>query len=55
MWIVKQLSIPISVSQCPLGGMFGAALTKALAGGHLFLVLIPFAAFALAALFVQFA
>jgi phosphate/sulfate permease len=31
MWVATQLSIPISVSQCLIGGMFGAALTKKIA------------------------
>jgi phosphate/sulfate permease len=28
MWVATQLSIPISVTQCLIGGMFGAAFTK---------------------------
>jgi PiT family inorganic phosphate transporter len=57
MWLATQLGIPISVSQCLVGGMFGAALTKkiAIVNGRLSAeilsswVVIPLAAFALAA------
>ncbi len=60
MWVATQLSIPISVSQCLLGGMFGAAFTKkiAIVNRRLSLevvsswVVIPLAAFALAAVLV---
>ncbi len=31
MWVATQLAIPISVSQCLIGGMFGAAFTKKIA------------------------
>jgi PiT family inorganic phosphate transporter len=57
MWVATQLGIPISLSQCLIGGMFGAALTKKLAIVNRRLsvdvvsswVVIPLAAFALAA------
>lgn len=63
MWVATQLSIPISVSQCLLGGMFGAAFTKkiAIVNRRLSLevvsswVVIPLAAFSLAAILVSFA
>jgi phosphate/sulfate permease len=58
MWVGTQLAIPVSVSQCLIGGMFGAAFTKkiAIVNRRLSLevvsswVVIPFAAFALAIL-----
>ena len=57
MFLATQLSIPISVSQCLLGGMFGAAFTKkiALVNRRITVevfaswVAIPLAAFAIAA------
>jgi inorganic phosphate transporter, PiT family len=60
MWVATQLGIPVSVSQCLIGGMFGAALTKRFAVFNRRLsleivsswVVIPVAAFALAALLV---
>jgi inorganic phosphate transporter, PiT family len=63
MWIATQIGIPISVSQCLIGGMFGAAFTKkvVIVNRRLSLevvsswVLIPLAAFALAAILVKLA
>ena len=63
MWVATQLGIPISVSQCLIGGMFGAAFTKkiAIVNRRLSLevvsswVVIPLAAFTLAAILVSFA
>jgi PiT family inorganic phosphate transporter len=60
MWVATQLGIPVSVSQCLIGGMFGAAFTKKFAVVNRRLSLeivsswavIPLAAFALAALIV---
>jgi len=60
MWVATQLSIPISVSQCLIGGMFGAAFTKKIAIVNMRLslevvsswVLVPLAAFAISALLV---
>jgi phosphate/sulfate permease len=60
MWVATQLSIPISVSQCLIGGMFGAAFTKKIAVVNRRLslevisswVVIPLAAFAIAAIVV---
>ncbi len=60
MWVATELGIPISVSQCLIGGMLGAALTKRFAVVNRRLALevlsswaaIPVAAFALAALLV---
>lgn len=60
-WLGTQLAIPISISQCLLGGMFGAALTKQisvvnerLAGESVALwVLVPLAGFVLAFLIVR--
>jgi len=60
MWVATQLGIPISVSQCLIGGMFGAAFTKkiAIVNRRLSLevvsswVVIPLAAFSLAAILV---
>jgi len=62
MWIATQLGIPISVSQCLIGGMFGAAFTKKIAviNRRLSLevvsswVVIPLAAFILAVVLVPF-
>ncbi len=62
MWLATQLGIPISVSQCLIGGMFGAAFTKkvAIVNRRLSLevisswAVIPLAAFALAAILVSF-
>ena len=62
MWIATQLSIPISASQCLIGGMFGAALTKRFAVVNQRLsvevvsswVVIPLAAFALAAVLLPY-
>ena len=62
MWIATQLGIPISVSQCLIGGMFGAAFTKRVAVVNRRIavevvsswVLIPLAAFAFAAVLVSF-
>lgn len=62
MWIATQMSIPISVSQCLVGGMFGAAFTKkiAIVNRRLSLevvsswVAVPIAAFAMSALLVGF-
>jgi PiT family inorganic phosphate transporter len=31
MWVATQLAIPVSISQCLIGGMFGAAFTKKIA------------------------
>ncbi|MDG7005708.1 MAG: inorganic phosphate transporter, partial [Nitrososphaerota archaeon] len=31
MWVATQFAIPISITQCLLGGMFGAAYTKKIA------------------------
>jgi len=63
MWVATQLGIPISVSQCLIGGMFGAAFTKkiAIVNRRLSLevvaswVVVSLAAFALAAILVPFA
>jgi len=63
MWIATQLGIPISVSQCLIGGMFGAAFTKktAIVNRRLSLevvsswVIIPLAAFVLAFVFIPLA
>lgn len=60
MWLATQLGIPISVTQCLIGGMFGAAFTKKIAviNRRLSLevvsswVIIPLAAFALAAIII---
>jgi len=60
MWVATQLGIPVSVSQCLIGGMFGAAFTKKIAiiNRRLSLevvaswVVIPLAAFALAAILI---
>jgi len=57
MWVATQLGIPVSVSQCLIGGMFGAAFTKKIAviNRRLSLevvaswVVIPLVAFAMAA------
>lgn len=62
MLVATQLSIPISVSQCLVGGMFGAAFTKKIAVVNRRLsleivaswVAIPLAAFVIAALIVPF-
>jgi PiT family inorganic phosphate transporter len=62
MFIATQFSIPISVSQCLLGGMYGAAFTKriAIVNGRLTMevfaswVAIPLAAFAMAAVLTPF-
>lgn len=56
MWVATQLAIPVSVTQCLVGGMFGAAFTKkiAIVNRRLSLevvaswVVIPLAAFFLA-------
>jgi inorganic phosphate transporter, PiT family len=61
MWIATQLAIPISVTQCLTGGMFGAAFTKkvAIVNRRLSLevvsswAVVPLAAFALAAILVH--
>jgi phosphate/sulfate permease len=63
MLIATQLGIPISVSQCLIGGMFGAAFTKKIAviNRRLSLevaaswVVVPLVAFALAAVLVPLA
>jgi PiT family inorganic phosphate transporter len=63
MWVATQLGIPVSVSQCLIGGMFGAAFTKKIAviNSRLALevvsswVIIPLVAFALAAVLVYVA
>jgi phosphate/sulfate permease len=60
MWVATELAIPVSVSQCLIGGMFGAASTKRIAIVNRKLALevvsswlvIPLAAFALAAIVV---
>lgn len=60
MWVATQLSIPVSISQCLIGGMFGAALTKRIAVINRRLALevivswavVPLAAFAVAAVVV---
>ena len=57
MWVATQLGIPVSVTQCLVGGMFGAAFTKkiAIVNRRLSLevvaswVVVPLAAFVLAA------
>jgi phosphate/sulfate permease len=62
MWVATQLAIPVSVSQCLIGGMFGAAFTKkiAIVNRRLSLevvsswVVIPLAAFALAVVLTPF-
>jgi inorganic phosphate transporter, PiT family len=62
MWTATQLGIPISVSQCLIGGMFGAAFTKKIAIVNRRLsvdvvsswVVIPLAAFALGSILVPF-
>jgi len=62
MWVATQLGIPVSVSQCLIGGMFGAAFTKkiAIVNRRLSLevvsswVLIPLIAFALAFVLIPF-
>lgn len=62
MWIATQLAIPISASQCLIGGMFGAALTKKfkILNRRLSVevltswAVIPLAAFALAAVLLPF-
>ena len=62
MWLATQLAIPVSVTQCLVGGMFGAALTKriAIVNRRLSLeviaswVVIPLAAFFLAAAVTPF-
>jgi phosphate/sulfate permease len=56
MWVATQLAIPVSVSQCLIGGMFGAAFTRriAIVNRRLALevvsswVVVPLAAFFLA-------
>ena len=61
MWVATQLGIPVSVSQCLVGGMFGAAITKKIAVVNRRLSLevlsswavVPLAAFALAAILVN--
>lgn len=60
MWLATQLGIPISATQCLIGGMFGAAFTKkiAIVNRRLSLevvsswVVVPLAAFALAAIII---
>ncbi len=60
-WTGTQLAIPISISQCLLGGMFGAALTKQTSAINTRLatesiamwVVVPVGAFVLGFLFVQ--
>ncbi|HUK74960.1 MAG TPA: inorganic phosphate transporter [Nitrososphaerales archaeon] len=62
MWLATQLAIPISVSQCLIGGMLGAALTKKVAIVNRRLALevvaswaaVPLVAFVLAAALVPF-
>lgn len=62
MMVATQLGIPLSVTQCLVGGMFGAAFTKkiAIVNQRLSLevvaswVVVPFAAFLLAALLTAF-
>ncbi len=62
MWVATQLGIPVSVTQCLIGGMFGAAFTKkiSIVNRRLALevvaswVVVPLAAFALAVIFVAF-
>ncbi len=62
MWVATQLAIPVSVSQCLIGGMFGAAFTKkiAIVNRRLSLevvaswVVIPLAAFFLAVVLTPF-
>lgn len=62
MWVATQLAIPVSVSQCLIGGMFGAAFTKkiAIVNRRLSLeivaswVVIPLAAFLLAVVLTPF-
>jgi phosphate/sulfate permease len=62
MWVATQLAIPISVTQCLVGGMFGAAFTKriAIVNRKLALevvaswVVIPLAAFLLALVVTPF-
>ncbi len=62
MWLATQLGIPISVSQCLIGGMFGAAFSKKIAIVNRRLSLevvsswavVPLAAFAFAAVLVPF-
>jgi inorganic phosphate transporter, PiT family len=60
-WLGTQLAIPISISQCLIGGMFGAAFTKHISGinGRLAAesmaswLAVPVGAFLLALLLVQ--
>ncbi len=60
MWLATQLSIPVSITQCLIGGMLGAAFTKRISiiNRRILLevvaswVVIPVVAFALAALLV---
>ena len=62
MWVATQLGIPVSVTQCLIGGMFGAAFTKKIAVVNQRLalevvaswVVIPLFAFALAGILVAF-
>jgi phosphate/sulfate permease len=62
MWLATQLAIPVSVTQCLVGGMFGAAFTKriAIVNRRLSLevvaswVVIPLAAFFLAVVVTPF-
>lgn len=62
MWVATQLAIPVSVSQCLIGGMFGAAFTKkiAIVNQRLSLevvsswVVVPIAAFLVAAVVTSF-
>ena len=62
MWVATQLAIPVSVSQCLIGGMFGAAFTKKIAIVNRSLslevvaswIVIPLAAFLLAAVLTPF-
>lgn len=61
-WFGTQLAIPISISQCLMGGMFGAAITKQLSVVNSRLaaeniaswLAVPVGAFLLALLLVQF-
>jgi phosphate/sulfate permease len=60
-WLGTQLTIPISISQCLIGGMFGAAFTKQISGINSRLaaesmaswLAVPVGAFLLALLLVQ--
>ncbi len=62
MWVATQFAIPISMTQCLIGGMFGAAFTKkiSIVNRRLSLevvaswVVVPLAAFALAVVIAPF-